>query len=117
LINTGLDTWKAKRIQGGSPAIVWIDDEMGPAFIGKAELTNESAAKNQIIEDYPRKIPVGTDRSSQALKCVLRLALNERAMCVSISDGGTQAWQSKNNQRASSSGDSKCVSIVIGNDY
>jgi hypothetical protein len=84
LINTGPDTWKAKRIKGGSPAIVWIDDEMGPAFIGKAELTNESAAKNQINENYPRKIPVGTDRSSQALKCVLRLVLNEPCVCPSL---------------------------------
>jgi general stress protein 26 len=55
LINTGPDTWKSKRIRHGSPVIVWIDDEHGPAFIGKAEITNDTAAKNQIIEDYPKK--------------------------------------------------------------
>ena len=55
LINTGPDTWKAKRIKRGSPVIVWIDDEKGPAFIGKAEITNDAAVKNQIIEDYPKK--------------------------------------------------------------
>jgi general stress protein 26 len=55
LINTGPDTWKAKRIRRGSPVIVWIGDENGPAFTGKAELTNDAAAKNQIIEDYPKK--------------------------------------------------------------
>jgi hypothetical protein len=55
LINTGHDTWKSKRIRRGSPVIVWIDEENGPAFIGKAEITNDAAAKNQIIEDYPKK--------------------------------------------------------------
>src|SRR5450432_2345752 len=35
LINTGPTSWKAKRIRRGSPAMVWIGSEDGPAFIGK----------------------------------------------------------------------------------
>ncbi len=68
LINTGPSTWKAKRIRRGSPVIVWIDDEKGPAFIGKAEITTEPAALKQIIEDYPKKYlqaRVGLHKPSQ----------------------------------------------------
>jgi Pyridoxamine 5'-phosphate oxidase len=55
LIETGPQTWKAKRIRRGSPAIVWIGAADGPAFIGKAEIVSEPAVQNQIITDYPRK--------------------------------------------------------------
>ncbi len=68
LINTGPNTWKSKRIRRGSPVIVWIDDEQGPAFIGKAEITNEPALLKQIIEDYPKKYlqaRVGLHKPSQ----------------------------------------------------
>ena len=55
LINTGPTSWKAKRIRRGSPAMVWIGSEDGPAFIGKAEITSDPALENRIITDYPEK--------------------------------------------------------------
>jgi Pyridoxamine 5'-phosphate oxidase len=55
LVNTGPNTWKAKRVRRGSPAIVWIGSEDGPAFIGKAEITNDHALQARIINDYPQK--------------------------------------------------------------
>jgi hypothetical protein len=55
LIQTQPTTWKAKRIRRGSPVIVWIGREHGPAFIGKAEITRDPAVAKQIIEDYPKK--------------------------------------------------------------
>lgn len=55
LIQTGPATWKAKRIRRGSPVIVWIGKRIGPAFIGKAEITNDPAVVNQIVVDYPKK--------------------------------------------------------------
>ena len=55
LIQTQPTTWKAKRIRRGSPVIVWIGREHGPAFIGKAEITRDPAVAAQIIEDYPKK--------------------------------------------------------------
>ncbi len=55
LIQTGPDTWKAKRIRRGSPAIVWIGSLAGPAFIGKAEITSDKALQDQLIEDIPQK--------------------------------------------------------------
>src|SRR5579872_4978845 len=54
-IETGPDTWKAKRIRRGSPAMIWIGAADGPAFIGKAEITNDPAIKNRIVTDYPEK--------------------------------------------------------------
>jgi Pyridoxamine 5'-phosphate oxidase len=55
LIETGPQTWKARRIRRGSPAIVWIGAAGGPAFIGKAEIVSDPAVQKQIIADYPRK--------------------------------------------------------------
>jgi len=55
LIQTGPDTWKAKRIRRGSPVIVWIGAANGPAFIGKAEITMDGAAVDKILTDYPKK--------------------------------------------------------------
>ena len=55
LIETGPNSWKAKRIRRGSPALIWIGAENGPAFIGKAELTKEPALQARVIEDYPEK--------------------------------------------------------------
>lgn len=55
LLETGPGTWKAKRIRRGSPALIWIGAEDGPAFIGKAEITNDPALQNRIIEDYPQR--------------------------------------------------------------
>jgi hypothetical protein len=55
LIQTQPTTWKAKRIRRGSHVIVWIGRKHGPAFIGKAEISNDPAVERQIIEDYPKK--------------------------------------------------------------
>jgi general stress protein 26 len=54
-IETGPDSWKAKRIRRGSPAMIWIGAADGPAFIGKAEITNDPAIKNRIVTDYPER--------------------------------------------------------------
>jgi general stress protein 26 len=55
LIQTGPATWKAKRIRRGSPALVWIGTADGPAFIGKAEITNDAAVVNKILTDFSNK--------------------------------------------------------------
>jgi len=55
LIQTAPTTWKAKRIRRGSPVIVWIGKRVGPAFIGKAEITEDPAIIQRIVEDYPKK--------------------------------------------------------------
>jgi general stress protein 26 len=68
VINTSPTSWKAKRIRRGSPAMVWIGSENGPAFIGKAEITSDPAVLNRIITDYPEKYlmaRVGLFRPSQ----------------------------------------------------
>jgi hypothetical protein len=55
LIETGPNTWKAKRIRRGSPAMIWIGAEDGPAFIGKADISNDPELETRIITDYPEK--------------------------------------------------------------
>jgi general stress protein 26 len=55
LIQTEPNTWKAKRIRRGSPALVWIGSANGPAFIGKAEITNDPATVNKILTDFHNK--------------------------------------------------------------
>ena len=55
LINTRPESWKVKRVGRGSPALVWIGAEDGPAFIGKAEITKDQAFETRIITDYPEK--------------------------------------------------------------
>jgi general stress protein 26 len=55
LIQTKPTTWKAKRIRRNSPVIVWIGKRDGPAFIGKAEITNDPIVQQRIVEDYPQK--------------------------------------------------------------
>ena len=55
LIETGPNSWKAKRIRRGSPAMIWIGAEDGPAFIGKAEISNDPELETRIITDYPQK--------------------------------------------------------------
>jgi len=55
LIQTSPTTWKAKRIRRRSPVIVWIGKTKGPAFIGKAEITNDPAVARQIVVDYPKR--------------------------------------------------------------
>ena len=55
LIQTGPQTWKAKRIRRGSSAIVSIGEENGPAFIGTAQITKDESVEDRIIQDYPQK--------------------------------------------------------------
>jgi len=55
LIQTPASTWKARRIGRGSPAIVWIGDDDGPAFIGKAEITKDPAAIQTILDDFRQR--------------------------------------------------------------
>jgi general stress protein 26 len=55
LIQTEHTTWKAKRIERGSPVLVWIGQPNGPAFIGKAEITHDSTLQNKILADFRHK--------------------------------------------------------------
>ena len=55
LIQTGPDTWKAKRIKRGSLVLVWIGSATGPAFIGRAEITSDAAVQNKILDDFRQK--------------------------------------------------------------
>ena len=52
LIQTGKDTWKAKRIKRGSPVLVWIGSAVGPAFIGRAEITSDPSMRDKILGDF-----------------------------------------------------------------
>ena len=55
LIETSPTSWKARRIRRGSPALVWIGDRTGPAFVGKAEITESKALQDEVIAEYPKK--------------------------------------------------------------
>ena len=55
LIQTAPTTWKAKRIKRGSAVVVWIGDEDGPAFLGKAEITGDPSVVKAIVDDFPKK--------------------------------------------------------------
>jgi general stress protein 26 len=55
LIQTGKDTWKARRIRRGSLVLVWIGKANGPAFIGTAEITTDAAIQNKILTDFRQK--------------------------------------------------------------
>jgi len=55
LIQTGPNTWKAKRIRRGSPVLVWIGSADGPTFIGKAEITSDTAVQKKILDDFVGK--------------------------------------------------------------
>jgi hypothetical protein len=56
LIQTEHTTWKAKRIRrGSSEVLVWIGKPDGPAFIGKAEITDDSNSQNKILADFREK--------------------------------------------------------------
>jgi hypothetical protein len=50
LIDTGPQSWKAKRIRRGSPALIWIGTRTGAALIGTAEITTDKA----LHQDYRR---------------------------------------------------------------
>jgi general stress protein 26 len=55
LIQTNPTSWKAKRIKRGSPALIWIGERDGPAFIGKAEIVQDKALQDQVFDEYPKK--------------------------------------------------------------
>jgi hypothetical protein len=55
LIQTGPTSWKAKRIKRGSPALIWIGERTGPAFIGKAEIVQDKTLQDQVLDQYPKK--------------------------------------------------------------
>ena len=55
LIDTNSDSWKAKRIKRGSPVLIWLGSETGPAFIGKAEIVQDKAIQDSMIEKIPEK--------------------------------------------------------------
>jgi general stress protein 26 len=55
LIETENTTWKAKRIRRGSPVLVWIGAPRGPAFIGTARISNDSAVIDKILKDFRQK--------------------------------------------------------------
>ena len=69
LIETGPNSWKAKRIKRGSPVLVWIGARTGPAFIGRAEIVQDKKLQDLVIEQYPKKYllaRVGFARPSRA---------------------------------------------------
>jgi hypothetical protein len=55
LIQTRPTSWKAKRIRRGSPAIVWIGSQSGPAFTAKAQISSDPTVLQRIIDDFPHR--------------------------------------------------------------
>jgi len=55
LIQTAPASWLTRRVQRGSPVIVWIGKPDGFAFAGRAECTSDPVAVERIIADYRRK--------------------------------------------------------------
>ncbi len=55
MIDTNSDSWKAKRIKRGSPVLIWLGSATGPAFIGKAEIIDDKAIQDTMIEKIPEK--------------------------------------------------------------
>jgi general stress protein 26 len=55
LIQTGAMSWKAKRIRRGSPAMIWIGEKDGPAFIAKAAIESDKDSQQEILQGIPRK--------------------------------------------------------------
>jgi hypothetical protein len=55
LIQSAPATWKARRIRRGSAVIVWIGRRNGPAFVGKAQITDDAEVLSRIIDEYPRR--------------------------------------------------------------
>jgi hypothetical protein len=55
LIDANSDSWKAKRIKRGSPVLVWLGSATGPAFVGKAEIVQDKAIQDTMIEKIPAK--------------------------------------------------------------
>jgi hypothetical protein len=55
LIQTGATSWKAKRIRRGSPAMIWIGQKDGPAFMAKAAIESDKDSQQEILQGIPRK--------------------------------------------------------------
>jgi hypothetical protein len=69
LLETSPKSWKARRIKRGSPAMIWIGSGVGPAFIGKAEITQNHDLQEQVLQEYPKKYllaRVGFSRPTRA---------------------------------------------------
>jgi general stress protein 26 len=79
LVQTGPQTWKAKRIKRGSPVLVWIGTAEGPAFIGKAEITSDAAVVQKILTDMHEKYwenrVMGVGPSAERFKSGDRIAI------------------------------------------
>jgi general stress protein 26 len=94
LIQTGKDTWKAKRIRRGSLVLVWIGKANGPAFIGTAEITTDAATQNKILTDFRQKYwrnrVMGTGPSRTAFQSGDRVAIKITPM-RDLPDGFTSA--------------------------
>jgi general stress protein 26 len=79
LIQTGKDTWKAKRIRRGSRVLIWIGKANGPAFIGTADITSDPAIQNKILTDFRQKYwrnrVLGTGPSRAAFQSGERVAI------------------------------------------
>ncbi len=55
LIETSPKSWKARRIKRGSPALIWIGERSGPAFIGRAEIVQDAKLQDEVLQEYPKK--------------------------------------------------------------
>jgi hypothetical protein len=55
LIDTNTNSRKARRIERGSPVLVWIGSRTGPAFVGRGELVADRAVQDEMIKQIPRK--------------------------------------------------------------
>jgi general stress protein 26 len=79
LIQTGPQTWKARRIKRGSPVLVWIGTAGGPAFIGKAEITSDAGVQQKILADMHEKYwenrVMGVGPSAERFKSGDRIAI------------------------------------------
>ena len=54
-IDTNSDSWKAKRVRRGSPMLIWIGSQTGPAFIARAEIVQDAAQQDMMIREIPNK--------------------------------------------------------------
>lgn len=48
-------THKAKRIESGSPVLVWVGAENGPHFVGRGEILRDPAVATKMAPVYDRK--------------------------------------------------------------
>jgi general stress protein 26 len=55
LIDSDAGSWKVRRVRRGSPVLVWIGSQSGPAFIGTAELVTDKTIQAAMIEKIPQK--------------------------------------------------------------